>query len=300
MSISVVPGGVKLDNGAGSGLLDEAERPHIHIKPSKGGWTLDLGLLWSYRSVVFLLIWRDFKVKYKQSAFGAFWIILHPFCSVILYSFLFGKLAKMPSDNVPYFLFNYVAMAPWMLFASSLAAVSQSLIANAQLIQKVYFPRVLLPIHGMLSCLPDFLILFGIQIILLSVVGFVPTIKIFWLPLLLLWMLLIALGVGMFVAALMVRYRDVSTILSFVIQLWFYATPVVYSSDVLKQYSPWLQSLAACNPMSWVVNAFRWAILNTSTSPEPFMIVPILATLVVLTVGYWFFNNCEKSLADVI
>src|SRR5271166_5452844 len=210
MTISLIPGEVKLGkNGRSPGEIDEVERPHIHIKPSRGAWTFDLGLLWRYRNVVNLLVWRDFKVKYKQSAFGAMWIVLHPFCNVLLYSFFFGILAKLPSDGQSYFLFNYVGMVPWMLFATSLASVSQSLVCNSQLIQKVYFPRMLLPIHGFITCLPDFIVLFTVQMILLALMGVVPTWNIVWLPLLLLWVMLTAVGVGLFLAGLIVRYRDV-------------------------------------------------------------------------------------------
>jgi hypothetical protein len=139
MSTSLIPGQVKLDHGRNPGLIDDVERPHIHIKPSPGTWSLDLGLLWRYRSIVYLLVWRDFKVKYKQSAFGALWLVLHPFCNVLLYSFFFGMVAKLPSDGQPYFLFNYVGMVPWMLFSGCLASVGQSLLANSHLIQTSWY-----------------------------------------------------------------------------------------------------------------------------------------------------------------
>jgi lipopolysaccharide transport system permease protein len=296
MSTSLIPGEVKVDTGRSPGVIDEVERPHIHIKPWEGAWSLDLGQLWRYRNVVYLLVWRDFKVKYKQSAFGVMWLLLHPFCNVLLYSFFFGVLAHLKTDGQSYALFNYVGMLPWMLFATSMASVSQSLLGNAQLVQKIYFPRMLLPIHGFMTCLPDFIVSFSVQMILLAIMGVAPTWNMVWLPLMLLWVMLTAVGVGLFLAGLIVRYRDVASGLGLLVQLWFYATPVAYATDNLPDI---LKPLAAYNPMTWVVNSFRWAILGTDTGPKPFMIVPIVGTLLMLLLGTWVFKKSEKSLADV-
>ncbi len=267
------------------------------IRPDRRVLGLDLAELWRFRSMVMLLVWRDFKVKYKQSALGAAAIIIQPFFSVILYSFVFGNLAKMDSEGRPYAIFNYVGMLPWILFSSALSSVSSSLVSNSHLIQKIHFPRALLPFYGAMTCVPDFLVQFVIQIGVLTCFGYFPTIHVIWLPLFVAWALLVSLSVGFAMSALTARFRDAAHAVTFLVQIWFYATPIVYSYKLMQGNVKYIGML---NPMTWVVNSFRWAILGTDDGPEPAMILPLVGTLAVLYVSYLFFRRTERALADVI
>lgn len=278
--------------------LANAEANRItHIRAARCSLSDDLREVWRFRIMAWLLVWRDFKVKYKQSALGALAIVIQPFFSVILYSFIFGGLARMDSEGRPYAIFNYVGMLPWLLFSTGMNSVASCLVGNTHLIQKVHFPRTLLPFYGILTCLPDFLVLFAIQLGLLLFCGFVPTINVVWLPLFVLWTMLVALSVGFALSALMARYRDMTHAVAFLIQIWFYATPIVYSYKLLQGN---LRYVSMLNPMTWVVNAFRWSLLGTDDGPQWFLLVPLTGTFVVLYLSYIYFRRTEQLLADVI
>jgi len=253
--------------------------------------------LWRFRRMVLLMVWRDIKVKFKQSALGPLWIVVNPLCSVLLFTFVFGKLARMPSDQVPYALFSFVGMIPWTLFSSCLTSATTSLVSNSYLVQKVYFPRLMLPIYGVLTCIPDFLLLFVLQIFVLLYLQIYPTVKVLWLPFFTLWALALVLGSSLILSALNVRFRDVGFGLGFVTQLLFYATPVAYPTSALPSI---VKPFAYLNPLTWICNGYRWALLNTDTPPTRFMLVPLAATFVLLLVGVWYFRSLEKSVADVI
>jgi lipopolysaccharide transport system permease protein len=272
-------------------------QPHIKIRTGASSLALDLVGLWQYRMMIWLLIVRDFKIRYRQSAMGAVWIVLHPFFSVIMYTFIFGTLARMPSDDVPYALFNYVGLIPWIFFSNALPAVAQSLVSHSYLIQKVYFPRILLPIYAVCSCISDLIVMLVIQFGVLWFTGFSPSWHVIFLPFYIGWAVLLALSVGLGLAALQVRYRDVSMALGYLLQLWFYSTPIAYPTSSLPR---WLQPIAAGNPMTWIVNGFRWSMLHTHTAPRPLMFVPFAFTLIVLACGYVFFRRAENGLVDII
>lgn len=279
------------------GTLAAQAPPHTMIRSQPSSVSLDLAGLWQYRTMIWLLVLRDFKIRYRQSAMGAIWIIMHPFFSVFLYTFIFGSLARMPSDNVPYALFNYVGLIPWLFFSASLPAVAQSLVSNSYLVQKVYFPRILLPIYAVCSSLTDFLVMLVIQFGVLFYVGFYPTWNAIFIPLYAAWAVLLSLAVGMTLASLQVKYRDVVTAMGYLLQLWFYATPIAYPTSSLPK---WVQVIAELNPMSWIVNGFRWAMLGTSTVPRPALLIPLLITVMFLIGGYLFFRRTENSLVDIL
>lgn len=267
------------------------------IRADDRTWLPDFGAMWQFRGMVGLLVWRDFKVKYKQSALGAIGVVIQPFLNVFLYTFIFGNLAQLDSDGRPYAIFTYVGMLPWMLFSTCMSSTSASLVNNSHLIQKVHFPRALLPLYGALTCLPDFLVLLGIQLAVLCCFGFVPTIHAVWIPLYVLWTLAVALSVGFGLAAIAVRYRDASVAVSFLVQLWFYATPIVYSSKLL---SGKLKLIAMLNPMTWVVTGIRWGLLGTDDQPTPMLLIPLAGTLLLLACTFVFFRRTERFITDVI
>ncbi len=271
--------------------------PTIVIRPSKGWIALKLADLWEYRELLYFLVWRDIKVRYKQTALGAAWAIIQPFFTMVVFSIFFGKLAKMPSDGVPYPIFAYSALVPWTFFANGLAQSSNSLVDSANLIKKVYFPRLTIPIANVLGGLVDFSIAFTVLLGLMLWYGILPTARILWLPLFLLLALVTALAVGLWLAVLNVEYRDVKYTVPFVTQFWMYATPIVYPSSLLSE--PW-RTIYGLNPMVGVVEGFRWALLGTKTAPGPIIAVSALAALIILVGGAFYFRRMEKTFADVV
>jgi lipopolysaccharide transport system permease protein len=273
------------------------QKPLTVIRPGDQQPLVDFTELWQFRRMVLLMVWRDVKIKFKQSFLGPLWIILTPLCSVLIYTFIFGNLARMPSDQVPYALFSFVGLIPWTLFSNSLGSATTSLVNHSYLIQKVYFPRLLLPVYGVLTCLPDFLLLFGLQLLVLAYLEIFPTFKVLWIGLFTLWILFFVLGASLVLAALNVRFRDVGFGLGFATQLLFYATPVAYPTSALP--GP-LKLITYLNPMTWICNGYRWALLGTDTPPGRLLLVPLAATLLLLFLGIWYFRSAEKSMADVI
>ena len=269
---------------------------HIHIEPSRGWISLKLRELWEYRELLYFLTWRDIKVRYKQTALGAAWAIIQPFFTMVVFSLFFGKLAKVPSDGIPYPIFSYAALLPWNYFAGSLGQAANSLVNSANLIQKVYFPRLVVPISSVLSGVVDFAIAFVVLLGMMVYYGIHPTSGIWLLPLFLLLALITALGVGMWLSALNVEYRDVRYVVSFLVQFWMFATPVVYPSSLLSE--PW-RTLYGLNPMVGVVEGFRWALLGTQP-PSAMLGVSALVSLLILVSGAFYFRRMEKTFADVV
>jgi lipopolysaccharide transport system permease protein len=269
----------------------------IRIQPSKGWVALQLQELWAYRELLYFLIWRDVKVRYKQTAIGAAWAIIQPLFTMIVFSLFFGRLGKIPSDGVPYPIFCYTALVPWTFFSQGLSQASNSLVGSANLIKKVFFPRLSIPIASVTSGLIDFALAFIVLLGMLLYYGILPTVNVIWLPLLILLTLVTSLGVSLWLSALNVYFRDVHHTIPFLTQFWLFATPIAYPSSLLSE--PW-RTLYSINPMVGVVEGFRWALLGTETAPGPMLIVSSLAALALLVSGTFYFRRLEKTFADVV
>lgn len=267
------------------------------IRPPHGWMQIDLRELWRYRELLFFLVWRDISVRYKQTIFGSAWAIIQPLATMVVFSIFFGNLAKVPSDGVPYPLFSYTALVPWGFFAAGLQAASNSLVGSANLISKVYFPRLLIPSAAVVAGLVDFAIAFVVLLLLMLVYGYVPNINIVWLPLLIGLALCTALGVGLWLSALNVQFRDVRYVIPFLVQFWLFATPVAYPSSLIAE--PW-RTLYAINPMVGVVEGFRWALLGSEPPPIAMMLVSSLVVLIVLVSGAFYFRRMESRFADLV
>jgi lipopolysaccharide transport system permease protein len=273
------------------------EVPVTIIKPSKGWISLRLGDLWEYRELLYFLTWRDIKVRYKQTVLGAAWAIIQPFFTMVVFSLFFGRLAKVPSDDIPYPVFSYAALVPWTFFANGLSQSSTSLVASANLIQKVYFPRLVIPISSVVSGAVDFVLAFVVLLGMMFYFGIVPTGNVVWLPLLLLLALVTSLGVGLWLTAMNVQFRDVRYAVPFLVQAWMFATPIAYPSSLLDE--PW-RTVYGINPMAGVVEGFRWALLGTETAPGPIVLVSALVAVGLLISGAYYFRRMEKTFADVV
>jgi lipopolysaccharide transport system permease protein len=275
---------------------DEAP-PSVRIKPSRGWISLNLHELWEYRELLYFLVWRDIKVRYKQTVLGAAWAIIQPFFTMVVFTLFFGNLARVPSDGIPYPLFSYTALVPWMFFANGLSQSSNSLVGSANLITKVYFPRLAVPIATVLSGVVDFVLAFIVLLGMLLVYGVVPTLNVIWLPLFLLLALVTSLGVGLWLSAMNVQFRDVRYIVPFLTQLWLFATPIAYPSSLLAEP---FRTLYGLNPMAGVVEGFRWALLGADTAPGPIIAMSALAAAALLIGGLYYFRRMEKTFADII
>ena len=275
----------------------KSESPVVVVKPSKGWISLNLAEMWEYRELLYFLTWRDIKVRYKQTVLGAAWAIIQPFFTMVVFSLFFGKLAKMPSDGIPYPIFAYSALVPWTSFARSLNNSSNSLVGSANLIKKVYFPRLVIPISTIISSVVDFVLAFIVLLCMMMFYGILPTVKIVWLPLLLLLAFITSLGAGLWLSALNVRFRDVRYTVPFLTQFWLFATPIAYPSSLLSE--PW-RTLYGINPMVGVVEGFRWALLGTDTAPGPIIIVSSVVALALLIGGVFYFRRMEKMFADLV
>jgi lipopolysaccharide transport system permease protein len=271
------------------------------IEPPQGLAELGLDEVWEYRELLFFLVWRDIKVRYKQTALGVLWIILQPLVSMVVFSFLFGNLMKVPSGDVPYPIFNYTALLPWNYFASSLRRSATGVVNSRHLITKVYFPRLVIPLSGVLSGLVDFAVAFLVLIGLMIYFGIAPTVAMALLPGFLVLAALTALGFGLWLSALNVRYRDVKHLIPYLVRLWMYVTPVVYGSTLIPERFRFLLGL---NPMTGVVEGFRWALLGNqladAQAPGTLFAVSIVIALAVLVSGFIFFRHTERSFADII
>jgi lipopolysaccharide transport system permease protein len=271
--------------------------PVVRIEASKGWAALRLRELLEYHELLYFLVWRDIKVRYKQTALGATWAILQPVLTMAVFSVFFGKLARVPSDGVPYPIFSLAALVPWTFFSYGLNQASNSLVGSAQLIRKVYFPRLVVPISSVLAGLVDFVLAFAVLVGMMLWFGVPPTSQCVWLVPLLLLAFATALGVGLWLSALNVRYRDVRHTLPFLTQFWMYATPIAYPSSLLPE--PW-RALFGLNPMAGVVEGFRWALLGTDTAPGPMILVSSMVAAALLVGGAFYFRRMERTFADVI
>jgi len=269
----------------------------IVVKPSKGWISLKLRDLWEYRELLYFLTWRDIKVRYKQTVLGAAWAIIQPFFTMVVFSLFFGKLAKVPSDGIPYPIFAYAALVPWTFFANGLSQSSNSLVDNANMLKKVYFPRLVVPLSSVISGVVDFILAFTVLLGMMLFYGIYPTIHVIWLPFLLLLTLTTSLGVGLWLSAMNVQFRDVRYTIPFLTQFWLFATPIAYPSSLLSE--PW-RTLYGINPMVGVVEGFRWALLGTETAPGPIIVVSAFVALALLVGGAFYFRRMEKTFADVV
>jgi lipopolysaccharide transport system permease protein len=274
-----------------------APLPHLRIEPSRGWVSLRLRELWEYRELLYFLTWRDVKVRYKQTVLGAAWAIIQPFMTMVVFSLFFGRLAGVPSDGMPYPIFAYAALVPWTFFANGLGQSANSLVGSSNLIKKVYFPRLVIPLATVVSGLIDFILAFVVLIGMMLFYGIVPTVNILWLPLFLILAFVTALAVGLWLSALNVEYRDVRYVVPFITQFWMFTTPIAYSSTLLDQ--PW-RTLYGLNPMVGVVEGFRWALLGTQTAPGPIILVSTSAAVLLLAGGAFYFRRVEKTFADVV
>jgi lipopolysaccharide transport system permease protein len=270
---------------------------HTRIEPSNGFVPLKLGEVWAYRELLYFLIWRDVKVRYKQTALGVAWAVIQPVMTMVVFSVFFGKLAKLASDGVPYPIFAFAALVPWTLFSNGLTQGTNSLVGNSNLIKKVYFPRLIIPTATVLAGVVDFAIAFAVLLILMVVYGITPTWNIIWLPAFMSLALITSLGVGLWLSALNVEYRDVKYIIPFLSQVWLFATPIAYSSSLLDEP---LRTFYGINPMVGVVEGFRWALLGTNTQPGYMILVSTLAAVLTLISGAFYFRRMEKTFADVV
>ncbi len=272
-------------------------KPLINIKPKKGWQLIDLKEFKQYRDLFYFLVMRDIKVKYKQTVLGGLWAIIQPLFSMIVFTLFFGKLAKMPSDNIPYPIFSFSALVAWSYFANAINGSSNSLVGNANLISKVYFPRLIIPLTPVLAGLLDFSIAFVILIGMMIYFHIYPTAMMLTLPLLIFLMMLIATGVGTFLAALNAKYRDIRYTVPFLIQIWMFASPIVYPASLVPEK---YRLLYALNPMTGVIEAFRSVLLRTTIFPGEMVLISTTVSLILFLIGVFYFKQTERYLADII
>ena len=271
--------------------------PAVLIRPPQGWVPLELKDLWEHREIFYFLIWRDIKVRYKQTVFGAAWAVLQPFFTMIVFSIIFGWLARMPSDGVPYPIFAFTALLPWQLFVRSLTASSNSIVANESLITKVYFPRLVIPLSATAGGVFDFAIASAVLLGMMAYYHIVPTSAVWLLPLFVLLAIATALGVGLWLSALNVQYRDVGHALPFLTQIWLFATPIVYPSSLIPEQ--WL-AFYGLNPMAGVVEGFRWALLGTGSKLGLMLMASALTAFALLISGLYYFRRMEQTFADAV
>lgn len=276
--------------------IQNAETYHTHIEPSKSWLSIRFKELWVFRELLFFLTWRDIKIRYKQTVLGFAWAILQPVMNMVVFSLFFGALAKLDSEGIPYPLFNYAALLPWTFFESSVHISTSSLVANANMVTKVYFPRLFIPISGVFSSLVDFAIAFTVLLVMMAYYRYTPNLGALLLPVFLLLALITSLGVSLWMSALNVKYRDVRYIINFFTRFWFFATPVTYSSTLLDE--PW-RTLYGLNPMVGVVEGFRWALLGTDP-PRATILLSATIAIILLVSGLMYFTRTERTFADVI
>jgi len=277
---------------AAAGIL-----PVTIIRPSSGWVPLRLEELWEYRELLYFLTWRDIKIRYKQTVIGAGWAIIQPFFTMIVFSVFFGKLAGIPSEGLPYPVFYFSALLPWMYFANALNKATNTMIEHQHVITKVYFPRIILPLSAVLSGLLDFGIAFTILIGMMFFYGIVPTTAFLLLPLFLLLAVATALGAGLWLSAWNAIYRDVKYAVPFLVQLWMFASPVAYPSSLVPEHWRWLYGL---NPMAGVIEGFRWAVTGQGQPPGLALFASAGAVLLLVIGGLFYFQKMEATIADVV
>jgi lipopolysaccharide transport system permease protein len=268
----------------------------IRIQPTHGWASLNLAELWSYAELIYFFMWRDIKVRYKQTILGVLWAIIQPLFTMLVFALFFGRLAKVPSDGIPYPIFSYAALVPWTFFATGLTQASNSLVQNSNMLKKIYFPRMTMPIATVAAGCVDFCLAFVVLIGMMAFYRTVPTWKVVWLPFFLLLALVTCLGVSLWLSAMNVQFRDVRYTIPFITQFWMLATPIAYPSSLLPQ--PW-RTVYGINPMVGVVEGFRWALLGERTAPGPMVAVSSIVALGLLVGGALYFRRQEKTFADV-
>jgi lipopolysaccharide transport system permease protein len=271
--------------------------PEVIIEPANSWFSLRLKELWDYRELLYFFIWREIKVRYKQTVLGASWALLQPILTMVIFSVIFGRLANLDSEGIPYPVFTYAALLPWQLFSRALGDASGSLVGAQSMITKVYFPRLFLPMAAVLSGLVDFAIAFVVMLGLMLFYGITPTLAILTLPFFLLLAVITAMAVGMWLSALNVKYRDVKYVTPFLIQLWLYGTPIAYSAQLIPEQ---FRTIYGLNPMAGVVNGFRWALLGQEASLDPLLLPSIIMVLVLFISGLIYFQRTEQTFADVV
>ena len=271
-------------------------RPTVVIEPSRGLFHFDLRSVWDYRELLYFLVWRDIRVRYKQTLIGAAWAILQPFLTMLIFVVIFGVFAKFPSDGLPYPIFAYTAILLWFCFSQAATNAAQSLVADAALLKKVYFPRLLIPLAAVIRPVVDFAVSFVLLLAMMAWYGITPKWTLLATPLFVLMAVITALTVGLWLSALNVRYRDVGHTFPFLIQVWMFASPVVYSISLIPEHWRFLYSL---NPLVGVIEGFRWAVLGTQTPPLTAIAVSAASVLVALIGGLIFFKRMERTFADI-
>ena len=279
--------------------------PVTIIRPSRGWVSLRLDEVWQFRELFYFFIWRDIKVRYKQTVLGAAWAIIVPFMNMVVFSLFFGRLADMPSDDIPYPLWNFAALVPWQFFTNGVNNSANSLVTNANMIKKIFFPRLVLPTAAAVSGIVDFILAFLVLLLMVlgyhvfNIAGFSVslTLNVLWLPLFLLLAVTTSLGVGLWLSAMNVQFRDVRHVVPFLVQFWLFATPIAYPSSLIPE--AW-RVVYGLNPMAGVVEGFRWTLLNTPAPPGAMLAVSAVTSLVLLTSGAYYFRRMEKTFADVV
>lgn len=278
--------------------IETSEAPVFTIiRPARGWVSLQLRELWAYRELFYFLVWRDVKVRYKQTVLGAAWAVIQPLFTMVVFSVVFGKLAGLSSDGLPYPIFTFTALVPWTFFATGLSMSSNSLVGSSNLVKKVYFPRLIIPLATVLAGLVDLSIALAILIAMMAFYGIAPSWNALWLPAFIVLALITSIGLGLWLAALNVKYRDVRYVVPFMTQLWMYATPVAYSSSLLPER---YRSLMGLNPMAGVVEGFRWGLLGAETHPGPIILISSAIALVLVISGAYYFRRTERSFADLV
>jgi lipopolysaccharide transport system permease protein len=278
--------------------LAKHEPTTVYIKPSKGLAALNLRDLWIYRELVFFMVWRDVKVKYKQTLLGMAWAVVQPVMTMLVFTFVFDRVANLPTDGIPYEVFSFTGLLPWGLFVTALNQGSRSLVAHNNMVTKIYFPRLILPMASVFAGLVDFIIAFVILIGLMVYFQVAPAWQYLWtLPFFLLLVLVTALGVALWLSAINVKYRDVNHALPFLTQFWLFATPVAYSFSTIPEN--W-QILLSLNPMTGVVNGFRWALLGSGNGPDIALWISAIISILIFISGLFYFRSMEKTFADTI
>ncbi len=277
--------------------LAQNEPPEVVIRPQKGWLSFDISGLWKYRELFYFFTWRDIKIRYKQTILGVTWVVLQPVLTMLFFSLIFGRVAGLPSEGIPYPVFVFAALVPWQLFSYTLTQSSSSLVLDQQLVTKIYFPRLVIPVASVMAGLLDFMISFGVLLILLVLYHIPLTWRIIFVPLFTILALATAIAVGLWLSALNVQYRDVRYALPFLTLFWMYATPVAYSSALIPPNWQWLYSL---NPMVGVVEGFRWALLGIDALELVYLFLSSVMILLLLLGGLVYFRRMEDQFADVI
>ncbi|HEU0162939.1 MAG TPA: ABC transporter permease [Rhizomicrobium sp.] len=277
--------------------MSDSTLPTVRLQPSGRLRFLDLAELWHYRELIYFLTWRDIKVRYKQTAIGVVWAVLQPIALILVFTLFFGRLAKLPSDGVPYPLFAFCALLPWQVFSRSISESANSLVTDQRLISRVYFPRIIVPTASIVGSLMDFAISFLLFLGMMAWYGVTPTANIVFLPVFLMLMMMTALGVGYWLSALNIEYRDVAYALPFLSQIWMFLSPVVYSSSLVPEKYRVLYGL---NPMAGVIDGFRWALLGVGPGPSPMLLASVCISVTLFVTGIFWFRGRERTFADAI